>query len=224
MMMQRSNQFLNRRKMDFKISLNCVRRFVSFLQASQHGKHQAEQRRHRRRRRGREIDGDGGDGGAEGGVLEERGDAAADAVEPAAVGRGGAGGVRRVPGRVRRRRRPGPSPLRPPLPLGLRAPLARGRRRPSLLPILPRRRRHAAAAAAAGVLVLAMPLPCSVQWKLGMKKMCSKGALFYFILFTFFFVHVMFYYHFSLVFLRANQSVSLVNNFGGDLCVSHMII
>lgn len=78
--------------------------------------------------------------------------------------------------------------------------------------------------AAAGVLVLAMPLPCSVQWKLGMKKMCSKGALFYFILFTFFFVHVMFYYHFSLVFLRANQSVSLVNNFGGDLCVSHMII
>lgn len=93
MMMQRSNQFLNRRKMDFKISLNCVRRFVSFLQASQHGKHQAEQRRHRRPRRGREIDGDGGDGGAEGGVLEERGDAAADAVEPAAVGRGGAGGV-----------------------------------------------------------------------------------------------------------------------------------
>jgi hypothetical protein len=49
MMMQRSNQFLNRRKMDFKISLNCVRRFVSFLQASQHGKHQAEQSRRRAR-------------------------------------------------------------------------------------------------------------------------------------------------------------------------------
>nr|BAD27836.1 hypothetical protein [Oryza sativa Japonica Group] len=57
--------------------------------ASQHRKHQAEQSQQWRG----EIDSDGGDGGAEGGVLEERGDAAADAVESTAVGRGGAGGV-----------------------------------------------------------------------------------------------------------------------------------
>jgi hypothetical protein len=118
------------------------------LQASQHGEHKAEQtppqRGRRRRRRRGGTRGELGLGAgyvrrAAGGVLEEGRHAAADAVEPAAVGRGGAGGVRGVPGRVPRGRRPGAPPLRPSLPLGMRGALARGH---LPLPLLPRRRRR----------------------------------------------------------------------------------